>query len=47
VKANLDDSSGNDEETLDVLDKLYPNGKLRLFDSDIPGHDFWIFTVLK
>jgi hypothetical protein len=47
VKANIEDPTGNDEETLSVLDKLYPNGKLRLFDSDIPGHDFWIFTVLK
>jgi hypothetical protein len=24
---------------------LYPQGQLRLFDSDVPGHDFWIFTV--
>jgi hypothetical protein len=47
VKANIEDPTGNDQETLDVLDKLYPNGKLRLFDSDIPGHDFWIFTVPK
>lgn len=47
VKANIEDPTGNDEETLSVLDELYPNGKLRLFDSDIPGHDFWIFTVPK
>jgi hypothetical protein len=47
VKANIEEPEGNDQETLDVLDKLYPNGKLRLFDSDIPGHDFWIFTVPK
>jgi len=47
VKANIEDPTGNDQETLDVLDKLYPNGKLRLFDSDIAGHDFWIFTVPK
>src|SRR5690606_16427173 len=32
VKANLDDPSVNDSETLDVLRSLYPNGQLRLFD---------------
>jgi hypothetical protein len=47
VKANIEEPEGNDQATLDVLDKLYPNGKLRLFDSEIPGHDFWIFTVPK
>jgi hypothetical protein len=46
VKANVEDPNGNDEETLDVLESLYPEGMLRLFDSDVPGHDFWIFTVL-
>jgi hypothetical protein len=45
VKANLDEPEGNDLETLDVLEELYPNGRLRLFESDVPGHDFWIFTV--
>lgn len=45
VKANADDPQGNDQESLDVLKSLYPNGQLRMFDSDIPGHDFWIFTV--
>jgi hypothetical protein len=45
VKANTDDPNGNDQETLNVLESLYPNGTLRLFDSDVPGHDFWIFTV--
>jgi hypothetical protein len=45
VKANMDDPNGNDQETLNVLESLYPNGMLRLFDSDVPGHDFWIFTV--
>jgi hypothetical protein len=45
VKANLEDPSGNDQRSLDVLQTLYPNGQLRLFDSDVPGHDFWIFTV--
>jgi len=45
VKADLDRPEGNDQEALDVLESLYPNGQLRMFDSDVPGHDFWIFTV--
>ncbi|PWB71107.1 MAG: hypothetical protein C3F07_15105 [Anaerolineales bacterium] len=45
VKANLEDPNGNDTETLDALKSLYPNGQLRLFDSDVPGHDFWIYFV--
>jgi len=45
VKANVEDPNGNDQESLDVLESLYPNGQLRLFDSDVPGHDFWIFAV--
>lgn len=45
VRANLEDPAGDDRETLDVLRTLYPNGQLRLFDSDIQGKDFWIFTV--
>jgi hypothetical protein len=47
VKANIEDPEGNDQETLDVLEEIYPKGKLSLFDSDIAGHDFWIFTVPK
>lgn len=47
VKANVNDPAGNDQETLNVLESLYPNGQLRLFDSDVPGHDFWIFSVPK
>ena len=45
VKANTEDPNGNDQESLDVLKSLYPNGQLRMFDSDVPGHDFWIFFV--
>ena len=45
VKANTDDPNGNDQETLNVLESLFPEGMLRLFESDVPGHDFWIFTV--
>jgi len=45
VKANLDDPNGNDQQSLSVLETLYPDGQLTMFKSDIPGHDFWIFTV--
>lgn len=45
VRANLEAPEFNDTETLDVLRTLYPNGQLRLFDSDVPGHDFWIYLV--
>lgn len=45
VKADLENPDGNDQESLDVLKELYPNGQLRMFDSDVPGHDFWIFIV--
>ncbi len=45
VKANVEDPAANDQETLNVLQSVYPNGQLRLFDSDVPGHDFWIFFV--
>ncbi|HLO13862.1 MAG TPA: glycosyltransferase family 39 protein [Anaerolineales bacterium] len=45
VKADVDNPQGNDQQSLDVLKSLYPNGQLRMFDSDVPGHDFWIFTV--
>jgi hypothetical protein len=45
VKANVESEEGNDQETLNVLESLYPNGQLRMFDSDVPGHDFWIYSV--
>src|SRR5258706_1194920 len=45
LKANTADPSTNDQALLDVLKSLYPNGQLRLFKSDIAGHDFWIFFV--
>jgi len=48
VKANVEDHpEANDQQTLDVLEQLYPNGQLSLHDSDIVGHDFWIFFVPK
>ena len=45
VKADTENPDGNDQATLDVLHSLYPNGQLRMFDSDVLGHDFWIFFV--
>lgn len=45
VKANTEDPAANDQASLDILQALYPNGQLRMFDSDVPGHDFWMFFV--
>jgi hypothetical protein len=45
VKGNQEAPDTNDQETLDVLWQLYPQGKLELFDSDVEGHDFWMFSV--
>src|SRR6185436_1899448 len=45
LKANTDDPNANDQKSLDILKSLYPDGQLHLFDSDVPGHDFWIFFV--
>ena len=45
VKANLDVPENNDQETLDVLRELYPDGMLEMYDSDVIGHDFWIYSV--
>jgi len=45
VKADVERPEGNDQESLNVLESLYPTGQLRMFDSGVPGHDFWIFTV--
>ena len=45
VKANQNLPETNDQETLDLLWELYPGGTLELFDSDVDGHDFWMFSV--
>ena len=45
LKANTEDPTVNDQQSLDALEALYPNSALRLFDSEIPGHDFWILFV--
>ncbi len=36
----------DDQETLDLLQSLYPQGILQYYTSRVPYHDFWIFTVL-
>jgi hypothetical protein len=45
VKANPQSADANDQETLDVLWQLYPQGKLELYNSAVSGHDFWMFSV--
>jgi len=45
VRANLENPEFDDAETMAVLRSLYPNGEQRLFDSEVPGHDFWIYFV--
>ena len=45
VKADRKLAEANDQETLDVLWELYPDGALELHNSDVEGHDFWIFSV--
>jgi len=45
VKANVSGSPENDQETLDALTELYPQGRLKLHKSNVEGHEFWIFLV--
>jgi hypothetical protein len=45
VRANIEDPQFNDTETLDALKALYPTGEQHLFDSEVIGHDFWIYLV--
>ena len=45
VKANQELPEANDQETLDLLRELYPQGTLDLFDADVIGHDFWMYSV--
>jgi hypothetical protein len=45
VKANPKVPEANDQETLDVLRGLYPQGSLELHRSDVMGHDFWMYFV--
>ena len=45
MKANVADPSQDDEQSVDLLKQLYPQGQLNLHRSPIPGHDFWTFFV--
>ncbi|MFZ5908656.1 MAG: glycosyltransferase family 39 protein [Chloroflexota bacterium] len=45
VKANVSGSPENDQETLDALKELYPQGRLELHPSDVEGHEFWVYFV--
>ena len=45
VKASLQEAQVNDQQTLEVLKRLYPQGSLSLHHSPVPGHDFWIYFV--
>ena len=45
VKANPQVPEADDQETLDVLRELYPQGTLEMYNSDVSGHDFWIYSV--
>ncbi len=45
VKASLQDPNANDQQSLDLLKQLYPQGTLSLHASSVPGHDFWIYFV--
>jgi len=45
VKADTQVPEANDQETLDLLNVLYPQASLELHHSAVPGHDFWIFSV--
>ncbi|MGD8403657.1 MAG: glycosyltransferase family 39 protein [Anaerolineales bacterium] len=45
VKANRELLEANDQETLDLLWELYPNGSVEFYNSDVEGHDFWMFSV--
>lgn len=45
ARANLEQPELNDQEAIDALKALYPQGSLSLHRSPVPGHDFWIYFV--
>jgi hypothetical protein len=45
LKASRQDPTQNDQKSLDILRRLYPQGSLTLHRSPIPNHDFWTFLV--
>jgi hypothetical protein len=36
-----------DEETLQILEELYPNGSVEIYQSDVVGRDFMMYYVLQ
>ncbi len=45
VKASLTDPKANDQQTVDLLRRLYPQGALSLHRSAVPERDFWVYFV--
>jgi len=45
ARANTELPSLNDQEAIDTLHELYPQGSLSLHRSPVPQHDFWIYFV--
>ncbi len=45
AKASLTDPTANDQNAVDILKQLYPQGSLSLHRSPVAGHDFWIYFV--
>jgi len=45
VKASLTDARANDQETVDLLKQLHPQGSLSMHRSPVTGHDFWVYLV--
>jgi hypothetical protein len=45
AKASQEDPAANDQNAVDALKRLYPQGSLSLHRSAVPGHEFWIYFV--
>ena len=45
VKADINNPDANDQDTLDILRALYPQGDLEIHRSSVIGHEFWVYTV--
>jgi hypothetical protein len=45
AKADTKVPAGNDQKSIDELERLYPQGSLSLHHSSVLGRDFWVFLV--
>lgn len=45
VKADVTTPEFNDQATLDLLKRIFPQGSVGLYSSKVPNHDFWIYFV--